>query len=94
MQSPLSFPLKPEKVDISHAVKTLSDRIMNTESKLLPNKQDITLFLESRFVFEKQIMVVLKESFLMDTVKYTRICPRLSFSYFLSYRVLLDSSKY
>ncbi|KAI9263643.1 hypothetical protein EDC94DRAFT_607372 [Helicostylum pulchrum] len=67
-QSPLSFPLKPEKVDISHAVKMVSDKIMNTESKLLPSKQDITLFLESRFVFEKQIMIVLKESFLMDTI--------------------------
>lgn len=69
MQSPLVFPLRPEQVDVAHAVKSFSDQIMNTNCKFFPSCENMDLFIKSRYFFERRIMILLKENILIEMVK-------------------------
>lgn len=64
----MTFPLRPEQDDISPAVMDMSTEVMRMESTVVPPRKHTDLYIESRYFFEKRIMLVSKENDFMEKV--------------------------
>lgn len=64
----MAFPLRLEQANVGIAAMDMSTEILELESDVLPSRDNPNFFIESRYVFEKRIMVVLKENNFMNQV--------------------------
>lgn len=65
----LQFFLRPEgQLDISKIVLNLSNEISNGSCRFLPSVNQTALYVESRYLFQKKIVSVLKENHLLSVI--------------------------